>query len=67
MQTGTTIALVVQQIFGIMTAVIGLGTLFALTPLGSLVFKDGNVQRLPRSTDHVQRTAVYNPLQNDCD
>ena len=65
LQLGTTIALVAQQIFGIITAVIGLGTLFALTPLGSLVFKDGNVQRLPRPTDHVQGTAVHNPLQND--
>ena len=65
LQSGTTIALVAQQIFGIMTAVIGLGTLFALTPLGSRVFKDGNVQRLPRPTDHVHGTAVHNPLQND--
>ena len=34
LETGSEIALAAQQVFGVATALIGVGTLFALTPLG---------------------------------
>ena len=61
LETGSGIALAAQQIFGIATALIGVGTLFALTPLGSRVFKDGKVQRLSALTA-TDAAEIKNPL-----
>ena len=49
------IALVAQEAFGVATALIGLGTILALTPLGSRAFKDGKVQQLE---------SVNNPMES---
>ena len=45
LEVGSEVALVLQQVFGVCSAVVVLGTLCALTPLGSLIFNDGKVQR----------------------
>lgn len=68
LQACSTIVLITQQIFGIATVVVRLGTLFALTPLGSRVFKDGKVQPLPKSRMiGKEGTEVRNPIKDDRD
>ena len=62
LETGSEIALAAQQVFGVATALIGVGTLFALTPLGSRVFKDSKVQRLSALAAADNATEVKNPL-----
>ena len=64
LETGSEIALAAQQVFGVATALIGVGTLFALTPLGSRVFKDGKVQRLSALVATENATEVKNPLED---
>jgi hypothetical protein len=67
LETGSEIALAAQQVFGVATALIGVGTLFALTPLGSRVFKDGKVQRLSALAATGNATEVKNPLEDSDD
>ena len=67
LETGSEIALTAQQVFGVATALIGVGTLFALTPLGSRVFKDGKVQRLSALAATDNATEVKNPLDDSDD
>ena len=61
--TASETALVLQQIFGIVSAVIFVGTLFALTPLGSRLFSDAQVQKFAVSGDDTRATTQHdNPV-----
>ena len=47
LEVGSELALVLQQIFGVCSLLVVVGTLVALTPVGARLFNDGKVQRFP--------------------
>ena len=57
-------ALVLQQIFGVLSMLTSFGTLFALTPTGSQLFKDGKVQRIAPASEGGGSVTV-NPVADE--
>ena len=47
LEVGSEVALVLQQIFGVCSLLVVVGTLCALTPIGSRLFNDGKVRKTP--------------------
>ena len=69
LETASETALLLQQIFGVSSMLISIGTLFALTPLGSRLFSDTKEIRFPEplsgdKAEHkdISKVAMDNPL-----
>ena len=63
LEVGSEVALVLQQIFGVCSLLVVVGTLCALTPIGSRLFNDGKVRRLaPPEVKSSSGDAISNPL-----